>query len=131
MHWREVVPVSVAPLATRVASRPRPQLVMELPFTVARHASVPAATWGRKRRALAAISPVFSVLLLRLSFQGWGTFSASWCGVPAWLCCVSLGLVASAGVLLGSSEARQPPWHSLLLLQAFVCAIWKRKNHIK
>lgn len=99
------------------------QLVMELPFTVVRHASIPAANWNRKRRRLAAMCPLFSSLVLLLSFGGWSAFSKYFGPLPMWVCSVIFGLICALAILQGSSPDRAPRWHGLLLLLAFLCTV--------
>jgi len=99
------------------------QITLELPFTVARHASIPAANWNRKRRALAAGCPIFSSFVLLLSFGGWDAFHKQWGSFPLWLCCAMVSAVFTFGVVLFSTPDRRPPWHGLLLLLAFLCTI--------
>lgn len=99
------------------------QITLELPFTVARHASIPAANWNRKRRALAAGCPVFSSLVLLLSFGGWDAFGTKFGFMPLWLCCVMVSLIFTCGVVIFSTPDRRPRWHGLLLLLAFLCTV--------
>merc|ERR1712224_65477 len=44
------------------------QFAMELPFTLARHISIPAANWNGKRRLLAALCPACGFQVAMLSF---------------------------------------------------------------
>lgn len=99
------------------------QITLELPFTIARHASIPAANWNHKRRALAAGCPIFSSIVLLLSFGGWEAFSTKWGFLPLWLCCLLISAIFAFAVLLGSTPEQRPRWHGLLLLLAFLCCI--------
>lgn len=100
------------------------QLIMELPFTLLRHVSIPAAKWNKRRRLLSAICPTFGLLVAMLAFGGGlDSFHERWGPMPSWLCCVLLGLAAMAGVLLFSSPDKRPRWHLALLLFALVSVV--------
>eukprot|EP00927_Polykrikos_kofoidii_P017544 TRINITY_DN18010_c0_g1_i4.p1 TRINITY_DN18010_c0_g1~~TRINITY_DN18010_c0_g1_i4.p1 ORF type:complete len:561 (+),score=76.09 TRINITY_DN18010_c0_g1_i4:69-1751(+) len=99
------------------------QLVVELPFTFARHASIPSANWDGKRRRLAVICPACGLQVCLLSFGGWEGFEKKIGMVPVWLCLAVLGIVVGGGVLAGSSPAKRPWWHVNLLVFAFACCV--------
>jgi sodium/potassium/calcium exchanger 6 len=99
------------------------QVWMELPFTVARHASIPAANWSPKRRRLAALCPTCGLQVMLLSFGGRDAYQVRVAAVPVWLLAVLLGFVAGVALLVASSPHRRPRWHSLLLLFAFALSI--------
>jgi len=99
------------------------QSAMELPFTLARHVSIPSATWGPKRRLKAAACPAGGMLTVLLSFGGWAGFQRQFIGLPAWALCALAGGLSGFGVLAFSSPDRPPRWHVLLLLLALVSAV--------
>lgn len=99
------------------------QSAMELPFTLARHVSIPSSTWGPKRRLKAAACPTGGMLTVLLSFGGWAGFQRQFIGLPAWALCALAGALCGFGVLAFSSPDRPPRWHLLLLLLALVSAV--------
>ncbi|CAK0856210.1 unnamed protein product [Prorocentrum cordatum] len=99
------------------------QSALELPFTLARHVSIPSATWGPKRRLKAAACPVGGMLTVLLSFGGWAGFQRQCIVLPAWALCALAGGLCGLGVLAFSSPDRPPRWHVLLLLLALVSAV--------
>eukprot|EP00929_Paragymnodinium_shiwhaense_P102659 TRINITY_DN65873_c0_g1_i1.p1 TRINITY_DN65873_c0_g1~~TRINITY_DN65873_c0_g1_i1.p1 ORF type:complete len:694 (-),score=139.17 TRINITY_DN65873_c0_g1_i1:58-1869(-) len=99
------------------------QLAMEVPFTLARHASIPAANWNRKRRRLAALTPICGIQIAMLSFGGWDAFQKLWLGLPAWACMLGVGFVLAAVMLMASTPHERPKWHSVLLVFAFASTI--------
>merc|ERR1719203_1564888 len=50
---------------------------VQLPFTLARHLTVPAANWNQTRRLLASVCPVVGLQMMLLSFGGWIAYSST------------------------------------------------------
>ncbi|CAE8628278.1 unnamed protein product [Polarella glacialis] len=92
------------------------QCIMELPFTVLRHLTIPAAKWNRNRRLLAAVCPACAIPVGLLAFGGWDAFHVTWGPLPEWLCLMLIGASLAVIVFLGSAPDIRPCWHTLLLL---------------
>ncbi|CAE8667490.1 unnamed protein product [Polarella glacialis] len=90
--------------------------IMELPFTVLRHLTIPAAKWNRNRRLLAAVCPACAIPVGLLAFGGWDAFHVTWGPLPEWLCLMLIGASLAVIVVFGSVPDIRPCWHTLLLL---------------
>jgi hypothetical protein len=79
------------------------QVLLELPFTLLRWASIPSSdrVWDAKRRVVAVVSPTGFVLALLLDAQGWeGFYASNDLGVGAPLYQVVLGCGAVCSLLV-------------------------------
>eukprot|EP00448_Togula_jolla_P010846 CAMPEP_0170608096 /NCGR_PEP_ID=MMETSP0224-20130122/21403_1 /TAXON_ID=285029 /ORGANISM="Togula jolla, Strain CCCM 725" /LENGTH=583 /DNA_ID=CAMNT_0010933301 /DNA_START=37 /DNA_END=1788 /DNA_ORIENTATION=+ len=101
----------------------RVQLVMEFPFTVARHLSIPAADWNVKRRRLAMACPTFSMLVSLLGFGGWDAYHVQFGPLPLWSCSLLVGAPCALAICRCSSAKRRPRWHMLLLVMSLASTI--------
>eukprot|EP00933_Yihiella_yeosuensis_P036869 TRINITY_DN30681_c0_g1_i1.p1 TRINITY_DN30681_c0_g1~~TRINITY_DN30681_c0_g1_i1.p1 ORF type:complete len:567 (+),score=49.72 TRINITY_DN30681_c0_g1_i1:108-1808(+) len=99
------------------------QVTMEMPFTIARHLSIPAANWNFRRRILASICPLGGSLLTMLSFGGWEAFQSQLYGIPLWLFCVCGGTWLGYFIIRGSKPQARPSWHTLLLFMGLVITV--------
>jgi len=98
--------------------------VLEFPISVLRHLSIPAATWGTKRRLLAAASPFFTAVICLIGFGGdWASVTAQWGPLPAVVWAAIVGCLGSVLVFLGSSPSAAPRGHFLLVLLSLLSVI--------
>jgi len=93
---------------------------VQLPFTLARHLTVPAANWNQTRRLLASVCPVVGLQMMLLSFGGWDAYSSTVSGAPLWAVLVLAGTGFGAITYVCSTPERQPSFFLALLLASIV-----------
>lgn len=98
--------------------------VLELPFSLLRHLSIPAATWSARRRWLAAACPFFAAIICLLGFGGdWASVTVPWGPLPAVAWAALFGCIGAALVLRFSTPTAAPRWHVLLVALSLLSVI--------
>ncbi|KAJ8601881.1 hypothetical protein CTAYLR_002635 [Chrysophaeum taylorii] len=103
--------------------------VLEFPFSVLRHLSIPAATfehWGQTRRRVAACSVFGAVFVVALDLvDAPSTLARRLLGLPVAIWLAILGAALAVLVLRSTANDRQPPraTKTTLVVSGFVAAV--------